>query len=82
MQAHFLQLSARDDALSRSLNSDYLAQLYITADVKNMDEDLFAAVSRDAELPPEAKTLLVFKRGCACSICLGSACLAMMRSSL
>ena len=63
MQAHFLQLSARDDALSRSLNSDYLAQLYISPDTKHMDQDLINDVARDGELPDEAKTMLVFKRG-------------------
>ena len=29
LQAHFAQLNARDEAMSRSLNSDYLDQLLI-----------------------------------------------------
>ena len=65
MQAHYLHLSGRDDALSRSLNSDYLAQLYISPDTKRMDRELIQDVARDAELPDEAKTMLVFKRGCS-----------------
>ena len=68
MQAHFLQLSARDDALSRSLNSDYLAQLYINPDTKRMDRELIQTVNRDVDLPDEAKALLVFKRGCASAL--------------
>ena len=64
MQGHFLQLSARDDALSRSLNSDYLAQLYISPDTKNMDTALFDAVGVDTQLPQEAQSVLVFRRGC------------------
>lgn len=63
MQGHFLQLSGRDDALSRSLNSDYLAQLYINPDTKCMDQSFAAVVQRDEDLPDEAKSMLVFKRG-------------------
>ena len=63
LQAHYLQLSGRDDALSKSLNSDYLAQLYISPDTKRMDRELIADVGRDDELPDEAKSMLVFKRG-------------------
>ena len=87
-QAHFLQLSARDDALSRSLNSDYLAQLYISPDTKNMDEELFSTVDLDKELPPEARTVLVFKRGCVslvqallgccCCCCSAAACTCLL----
>lgn len=62
-KGHFLQLSGRDDALSRSLNSDYLAQLYINPDTKCMDQSFAAVVQRDEDLPDEAKSMLVFKRG-------------------
>ena len=72
MQGHFTKLSARDDALSRSLNSDYLAQLYISPDTKNMDADLVDSVDLDQDLPEEARTVMVFRRGCV----LTSACSA------
>ncbi|KAK9789378.1 hypothetical protein WJX73_004782 [Symbiochloris irregularis] len=62
-KAHYMQLSGRDDSLSRSLNSDYLQQLYISPDTKRLDDQLISDVTRDEELPDEVKSMLVFKRG-------------------
>ncbi len=64
-QAHYSQVSARDAAMSRSLNSDYLGQLLIQVDTGRLDGRLVAAATEGAELPEEARALLVFKRGCA-----------------
>ncbi len=51
--------------MARSLNSDYLAQLFIRADTSKMDRQLVEGLLDGADLPDEAKALLVFKRGCA-----------------
>ena len=50
--------------MARSLNSDYLAQLFIRADTSKMDRELVEGLLQGADLPEEAKALLVFKRGC------------------
>ena len=63
MQAHYVEFSARDIAMSKSLNSDYLAQLYIRADTKKMDKKLVHDSVEGKGLPSEAEALLVFKRG-------------------
>lgn len=36
-KAHFLQMTGRDVAMSDSLNSDYLAQLFIKTRITTMD---------------------------------------------
>ena len=64
-QAHYAQVSARDAAMSRSLNSDYLGQLLIQVDTARLDTRLVAAATHGAAVPDEARALLVFKRGCA-----------------
>ena len=64
-QAHYAQVSARDAAMSRSLNSDYLGQLLIQVDTARLDTRLVAAATQGAAVPDEARALLVFKRGCA-----------------
>lgn len=51
--------------MSKSLNSDYLAQLYIKADTKSMDKQLAEPGLASSGLPDEAKALVVYKRGCA-----------------
>ncbi|KAK9826814.1 hypothetical protein WJX81_003825 [Elliptochloris bilobata] len=61
--AHYAQVSARDAAMSRSLNSDYLGQLLIQVDTARLDARLVAAATQGAALPDEARALLVFKRG-------------------
>ena len=63
-QAHFAQLNDRDEAMSRSLNSDYLDQLLIRADTSRLDARLVAHAVLDQPLPEEEQALLVFKRGC------------------
>ena len=63
-QAHFAQLNDRDEAMSRSLNSDYLDQLLIRADTSRLDARLVAHAVLDRPLPEEEQALLVFKRGC------------------
>lgn len=50
--------------MSKSLNSDYLAQLYIKADTKSMDKELAKPGLASSGLPDEAKALVVYKRGC------------------
>ncbi len=60
-----MQVSARDAAMSKSLNSDYLGQLLIQVDTARLDARLVAAATEGAALPDEARALLVFKRGCA-----------------
>ena len=64
-QAHYAQVSARDAAMSRSLNSDYLGQLLIQVDNARLDARLVAAATQGAAVADEARALLVFKRGCA-----------------
>ena len=63
MQAHYVEFTSRDIAMSKSLNSDYLAQLYIRADTKKMDKTLVHDSVEGRGLPSEAEALLVFKRG-------------------
>ena len=60
--------------MARSLNSDYLAQLFIRADTSKMDRALVEGLLDGADLPDEAKALLVFKRGCEVLIACPSAC--------
>ncbi len=69
LQAHFAKFTGRDAAMSKSLNSDYLSQLYIRADTKSMDKDLVRDEVATSGLPDEAQALVVFKRGCVC-LCL------------
>ena len=75
LQAHFAKFTGRDAAMSKSLNSDYLSQLYIRADTKSMDRDLVKEEVASCGLPEEARALVVFKRGYASavvySLCLG-----------
>ena len=66
LQAHFAKFTGRDAAMSKSLNSDYLSQLYIRADTKSMDNDLVRDEVTTSGLPEEAQALVVFKRGCVC----------------
>ena len=66
LQAHFAKFTGRDAAMSKSLNSDYLSQLYIRADTKSMDKDLVRDEVATSGLPEEAQALVVFKRGCVC----------------
>lgn len=63
LQAHFSKFTGRDAAMSKSLNSDYLSQLYIRADTKSMDKDLVREEVATSGLPEEAQALVVFKRG-------------------
>ena len=49
--------------MSKSLNSDYLSQLYIKADTKSMDKALAKPGLASSGLPDEAKALVVYKRG-------------------
>ena len=65
MQAHFAQLNDRDEAMSRSLNSDYLDQLLIKADTSRLDGDLVRLAAEERPVPEEEQALLVFKRGYA-----------------
>ena len=65
MQAHFAQLNDRDEAMSRSLNSDYLDQLLIKADTSRLDADLVRLAAEERPVPEEEQALLVFKRGSA-----------------
>ena len=65
MQAHFAQLNDRDEAMSRSLNSDYLDQLLIKADTSGLDGDLVRLAAEARPVPEEEQALLVFKRGSA-----------------
>ena len=51
--------------MSKSLNSDYLSQLYIRADTKSMDKELVKSEVASCGLPEEARALVVFKRVCA-----------------
>ena len=67
-QAHFAKFTGRDAAMSKSLNSDYLSQLYIRADTKSMDRDLVKEEVASCGLPEEARALVVFKRGCASAV--------------
>ena len=63
LQAHFAKFTGRDAAMSKSLNSDYLSQLYIRADTKSMDKELVKAEVATRGLPEEAQALVVVKRG-------------------
>lgn len=63
VKAHFAKFTGRDAAMSKSLNSDYLSQLYIRADTKSMDKDLVRDEVATSGLPEEAQALVVFKRG-------------------
>ena len=65
LQAHFAKFTGRDAAMSKSLNSDYLSQLYIRADTKSMDREFVKAEVETSGLPEEARALVVFKRGYA-----------------
>jgi len=71
LQAHFSQLNDRDEAMSRSLNSDYLDQLLIKADTSGLDGDLVRLAAEERPVPEEQQALLVFKRGCGlpCGSC-------------
>ncbi len=85
LQAHFAKFTGRDAAMSKSLNSDYLSQLYIRADTKSMDKELVRDEVATSGLPEEAQALVVFKRGCVCvcvsvSVCL-SVCLCLCLSN-
>lgn len=64
LQAHFAQLSDRDEAMSRSLNSDYLDQLLIRADTSRLDGELVRLAAEKRPVPEEERAILVFKRGC------------------
>lgn len=63
LQAHFSQLNDRDEAMSRSLNSDYLDQLLIKGDPSRLDEDLVRLAAEERPVPKEEQALLIFKRG-------------------
>lgn len=63
LQAHYAEFTGRDAAMSKSLNSDYLSQLYIRADTKSMDKELARPGVASSGLPEEAQALVVFKRG-------------------
>lgn len=63
LQAHFSQLNDRDEAMSRSLNSDYLDQLLIKGDTSRLDEDLVRLAVEERPVPKEEQALLIFKRG-------------------
>ena len=63
LQAHFGRFTGRDAAMSKSLNSDYLSQLYIRANTKSMDKELVKSEVETSGLPEEARALVVFKRG-------------------
>ena len=63
MQGHFSKFTGRDAAMAKSLNSDYLSQLYIRADTKSMDKRLVKSEVATTGLPEEARALVVFKRG-------------------
>lgn len=65
VQAHFAKFTGRDAAMSKSLNSDYLSQLYIRADTKSMDREFVKAEVATSGLPEEARALIVWKRGYA-----------------
>ena len=78
-QAHFAKFTGRDAAMSKSLNSDYLSQLYIRADTKSMDRDLVKEEVASCGLPEEARALVVFKRGYASAAVL---CLAQGQSGI
>ncbi|KAL3150907.1 hypothetical protein ABBQ32_000658 [Trebouxia sp. C0010 RCD-2024] len=62
-KAHFAKFTGRDAAMSKSLNSDYLSQLYIRADTKSMDREFVKAEVATSGLPEEARALVVWKRG-------------------
>lgn len=62
-QAHFKPFTARDEQLSRSLNSDYLGQVMIAADTSRLDPALAQPFLADPGLSDEAQTILVRKRG-------------------
>lgn len=50
-------------ALSRTLNTEYLSQLYIRGDTRKMDKELVKGEVQGLGLDEEAQALLVFKRG-------------------
>lgn len=67
--AHFLPLSRRDVELSRSLNSDYLWQLFIKAGTDKLDASLLATRSSTPQpLLPELGPLRIWKRGYGCEV--------------
>lgn len=68
LQAHFAKFTGRDAAMSKSLNSDYLSQLYIRADTKSMDREFVKAEVATSGLPEEARALVVWKRGYASAV--------------
>ena len=68
LQAHYAKFTGRDAAMSKSLNSDYLSQLYIRADTKSMDRQLVKEEVATSGLPEEARALIVFKRGYASAV--------------
>ena len=85
LQAHFAKFTGRDAAMSKSLNSDYLSQLYIRADTKSMDKELVRDEVATSGLPEEAQALVVFKRGCVCvsvSVCLSVSVSVSLKLSL
>jgi hypothetical protein len=62
-QAHFIPFTARDEALSMSLNSDYLGQVMISADSARMDRTLVEPYVAERGLSDESTTMLIQKRG-------------------
>eukprot|EP00210_Caulerpa_lentillifera_P009606 g9163.t1 len=61
-RAHFDPLEIRDVALSRSLNSEYLSQIFIKTDTSKMDAG-FVGKQMNEDLPAEVRPMLTFKRG-------------------
>ncbi|GMH42130.1 hypothetical protein BSKO_10049 [Bryopsis sp. KO-2023] len=61
-KAQFFPLDSRDVALSKSLNMDYLSQLFIRGDTRKLDAGLTSKFMSE-ELPPEARDMLIFQRG-------------------
>lgn len=55
-------LKPRDVALAKSLNEDKLSQLFVKVDESTLDARLVSPHTH-ADLPSEARSLLVLKRG-------------------
>jgi hypothetical protein len=55
-------LKPRDVALSKSLNEDKLSQLFVKVDQSTLDQRLVSPHTHQ-DLPEEARSLLVLKRG-------------------
>lgn len=58
-------LKPRDVALAKSLNTDKLSQLFVKVDESTLDDALVAPHTHP-DLPAEARSLLVLKRGTGC----------------